>query len=536
MSKISKAGIAIGQIIRAEHLLRIINALSGEVPNTQIEISGSVTGSVFTGSFVGDGSGLTGLPTGSSTTPGGLDTNIQFNSGSTFAGSGDFRYNYTNKKVIITGSAEIKGLGNDQFSESLRLTNSDGSSSLVVNDAGDVYNRGVNGINTNTFFGENVGRLTTGGTNTAMGTNVLESNTTGGSNSAVGVSTLRNNTTGFSNSALGREALRNNTLGNLNSAIGVSALQNNTTGSNNTAIGMSALTSNTIGNDNTAVGVSALVNNITGSNNIALGFEAGRRRGTANNTLLMASSSIFIGRDTRANADNQTNQIVIGDSAVGLGSNTTVIGNTSTIITALRGRVLLGTNFDNGGDRLQISGSLKGSGSFSYGDSTQATGLFSHAIGLLTTAGGNFSHAEGRETYVEGIGSHAEGENTAVYGEYSHAEGIGTIIYGNYSHAEGLGTIAEGDYQHVQGQFNLESSVESAFIVGNGEDEETRSNLIHAAGNLVEITGSVSITDVLTLPPVHPLPSSPPTGSFAVSGSGANCKPYFWNGTWNALF
>jgi hypothetical protein len=51
------------------------------------------------------------------------------------------------------------------------------------------------------------------------------------------------------------------------------------------------------------------------------------------------------------------------------------------------------------------------------------------------------------------------------------------------------------------------------------------------------VTGYLSATDVLTLPPQNPLPSGKPTGSFAVSGSGANCKPYFYNGTsWTALF
>jgi cytoskeletal protein CcmA (bactofilin family) len=50
------------------------------------------------------------------------------------------------------------------------------------------------------------------------------------------------------------------------------------------------------------------------------------------------------------------------------------------------------------------------------------------------------------------------------------------------------------------------------------------------------ITGSVSITSVLTLAPNNPLPSAQPTGSIAVSGSGADCKPYFWNGTtWTSL-
>ncbi len=50
------------------------------------------------------------------------------------------------------------------------------------------------------------------------------------------------------------------------------------------------------------------------------------------------------------------------------------------------------------------------------------------------------------------------------------------------------------------------------------------------------ITGSVSITNVLTLTPNDPLPSAQPTGSISVSGSGADCKPYFYNGTtWTSM-
>jgi hypothetical protein len=53
----------------------------------------------------------------------------------------------------------------------------------------------------------------------------------------------------------------------------------------------------------------------------------------------------------------------------------------------------------------------------------------------------------------------------------------------------------------------------------------------------LDVSGSTRISDVLILPPQSPLPSGKPTGSFAVSGSGADCKPYFYNGTsWTALF
>jgi len=48
---------------------------------------------------------------------------------------------------------------------------------------------------------------------------------------------------------------------------------------------------------------------------------------------------------------------------------------------------------------------------------------------------------------------------------------------------------------------------------------------------------SVTINDVLTLTPRTTNPSNPQSGSIMVSGSGANCKPYFYNGsTWTAFF
>jgi hypothetical protein len=123
-------------------------------------------------------------------------------------------------------------------------------------------------------------------------------------------------------------------------ALGVNSLRNNTSGSHNTSFGHTALFSITTAVANTAMGSLALTNLTSGDNNIAFGFNSGRYISSGAN-LTISNSSLFIGNGTRPNADNQTNQIVIGNGATGLGSNTVVLGNDSIVTTQLRGTVRL---------------------------------------------------------------------------------------------------------------------------------------------------------------------------------------------------
>jgi hypothetical protein len=122
----------------------------------------------------------------------------------------------------------------------------------------------------------------------------------------------------------------------------------------------------------------------------------------------------------------------------------------------------------------------------------------SHAEGSFTIANAAQSHAEGAYTTSSGIYSHAEGEYTYAAGQASHAEGRLTQATADYSHAEGLGTWAGGDYQHVQGRYNLLSPFQSAFIIGNGTNDGSRSNLVYASGSFFSVTGSVGVSSTLT--------------------------------------
>lgn len=161
---------------------------------------------------------------------------------------------------------------------------------------------------------------------TAIGTSALHVNTTGNDNTAVGNSALTTNTTGSNNTALGSGALYANVDGYDNVAVGADALVANTTGGNyNAACGTTALGANTTGDYNTAVGWNAAYG-ATGVN--------GNSTGTTNT---------FIGARTVGAAGSNTNAVVIGADAVGLGSNTSVVGNSSTTVTHLWGDLTLHT-------------------------------------------------------------------------------------------------------------------------------------------------------------------------------------------------
>lgn len=146
-----------------------------------------------------------------------------------------------------------------------------------------------------------------------------------------------------SNTAVGLNALAGNSTGTANAAYGTNAGRF-ITGSGNTAIGNTALNSNTSGGLNTAVGRDALRGIIASGNNTGLGVNAGYYLANGSTVHTNGDNSVFIGFNSRAGADNLTNQVVIaGTTGIGLSSsNTTKIGNTSTTQTHLHGSLTIG--------------------------------------------------------------------------------------------------------------------------------------------------------------------------------------------------
>ena len=282
----------------------------------------------------------------------------------------------------ITGNTFI-GNGVGRYNTTGTINTAQGVNALYYNTTG--YSNSAQGVNALYYN-------TTGYSNSAQGVNALYYNTTGFNNTAQGVNALYYNTTGYRNSAQGFQALFYNTTGSYNSAQGGYALYSNTTniatlgaitgGSSYTngtytnvvmtlssgstattyptanivvsggSVTSVALVTGGIGfKDTTTVltapaasiggtgsGFSVPVSTLaTGQNNNAIGYNAGRYITGGSVSNYVGTNSLFIGNGTQALADGQTNQIVIGDSAIGEGSNTTVIGNSSTNNTHIYG-------------------------------------------------------------------------------------------------------------------------------------------------------------------------------------------------------
>ena len=183
--------------------------------------------------------------------------------------------------------------------------------------------------NDNTALGYATLAVTSGSSNTAVGSSALQSNTSANYNVGVGFETLRNTTSGGSNTAVGRGAMYSNTSGDVNTAVGEYALVSNTNGRYNTSIGVQSQEQNTTGQSNTAIGVAAIDRNVAGNYNAVLGAFAGRYIADNSTFNTAIDNSVLIGALSRPLGNNANNEIVIGYNAIGNGSNTIQLGNTS---------------------------------------------------------------------------------------------------------------------------------------------------------------------------------------------------------------
>jgi len=233
--------------------------------------------------------------------------------------------------------ANTIGSGNLAIGYQAMFKNIDGGTNLAFGNLS-LFNN-LSGTN-NFAIGNNTLYANTIGTdNFALGNYALYNNTDGISNIAIGTSALGVSTSTIGNTAIGTNSMSNATFGSHNTAIGAMSLIANTTGTSNVSIGYQSLYTNTEGSYNVGIGDTVLNNNVLGGYNIALGDMAASYCDNGVNLLTNIDHSIFIGGLTEALHNNSTNEIVIGYTAKGSGSNTITLGNNDVLKTMLRGDI-----------------------------------------------------------------------------------------------------------------------------------------------------------------------------------------------------
>ncbi len=371
-----------------------------------------LAGTVRATSFVGDGSGLTGIAAlGGSNTFSGLETFTAAPSGGG-VGQGSLYINPTSASTgqTLLGAAvnnvqqmRLDSGGNLTLAGTLGLPNTNGAGTAGVVFLGGtrfLHNFGTG----NTFLGASAGNTsmpgtfnagvgfsalasnTTGGGNAAFGPNSLQVNTTGSGNSAFGNSALQANSSASHNSAFGSNALLSNTTGSNNSAFGFQGLDSNTTGSNNSAFGFqalvfnnadnnaafgsSALQGNTIGSQNSAFGELALKSNTMGSSNVAFGFDALLSNTTGFNNTTVGSGAGLTANSANANTTGFDNTFLGFQAGPGTSTqltNATAIGanalvSASNAMTLGDGTINVGIGTQTPLGRLEVQGGADGSG------------------------------------------------------------------------------------------------------------------------------------------------------------------------------
>lgn len=185
----------------------------------------------------------------------------------------------------------------------------------------------------------NVKSLTVDIMGTYLGYNAGASMTTGGRNVYIGQYAGDGATTATDVVAVGHQAGSAVITDGNHVFIGSYAGAAITSAQHDTLIGYGSGTAMTSSGLNVGVGydtMGALTTNAHG--NTAIGYRAGRFIGTGSTTSLVSSTySVFLGHFASSSADGQTNQIVLGNSTVGNGSNTVTIGNSSIIRNYFKG-------------------------------------------------------------------------------------------------------------------------------------------------------------------------------------------------------
>jgi hypothetical protein len=255
--------------------------------------------------------------------------------------------------------------------------------------------------NTNLSIGKDAGLYNIGSSsfsigvnNISIGNNAQKNNVSGSNNTIVGVGSFIASTSGSSNTVFGANSLTTVSGANFNTAFGSNIMTAaGQTGANNNAFGDSSLQRLTAGTQNVAMGDSAMLFLTTGSSNVGVGRAAGfyNTIGSQNTFIggnagfinyAQTDNGVYIGYSALPSGNLMTNEIAIGHTTTGSGSNSVTLGNASIVKTVLRGQIGIGVVTPVASAKVQIDSTTQGLLPPRM-TAAQRTAISSPAVGLV---------------------------------------------------------------------------------------------------------------------------------------------------------